>query len=68
MNQPKKLPDPEKLKRTHERFQETNRQLEILDLKLAQLNAMMEIELCQQRLERLERRKKFAIAKETQES
>ncbi|MFB2893360.1 hypothetical protein ACE1CI_10645 [Aerosakkonemataceae cyanobacterium BLCC-F50] len=67
MNQPKKVPDPEKLKRTHERFQETIRQLEILDLKLAQLNAMMEIELCQQRLERLERRKKFAIASEPKE-
>lgn len=67
MNQPKKLPDPEKIKRTHERFQETIRQLDILDLKLAQLNAMMEVELCQQRLERLERRKKLAIAKETKE-
>jgi hypothetical protein len=67
MNQPKKLPDPEKLKRTHERFQETNRQLEILDLKLAQLNAMMEIELCQQRLERLERRQKLTITSESKE-
>ncbi|MFB2877813.1 hypothetical protein [Floridanema aerugineum] len=67
MNQPKKFLDPEKAKRTVERLQKTNHQLEILDLKLAQLNAMMEIELCQQRLERLERRKKFAIAKETKE-
>ena len=68
MNQPKKFLDPEKAKRSVERLREANRQLEILDLKLAQLNAMMEVELCQQRLERLERRKKLAIASETKES
>ncbi|MCL1463621.1 hypothetical protein [Argonema galeatum] len=67
MNQPKKLPDPEKLKRTHERFQETIRQLDVLDLKLAQLNAMMEVELCQQRLKRLERRNKQAVVSESKE-
>ncbi|MCL1472139.1 hypothetical protein [Argonema antarcticum] len=66
MNQPKRIPDPEKFKRTHERFQETIRQLDIWNLKLEQLNAMMEVELCQQRLERLERRKKL-IASETKE-
>lgn len=68
MNQPKKVPDPEKLKRTHERFQQTIYQLDMLNLKLEELNAMLEADLRRQKLERLERRKKLAIAKETKES
>ncbi|MBD2184982.1 hypothetical protein [Aerosakkonema funiforme] len=67
MNQPKRIADPEKFKRIQQRFQEVNRQLDIWNLKLEQLNAMMEIELCQQRLERIERRKKLSIASETKE-
>lgn len=68
MNQPKKVPDPEKLKRTHERFQQTIYQLDMLNLRLEELNAMLESDLRRQKLERLERRRKLAIAKETQES
>ncbi|MBD2186484.1 hypothetical protein [Aerosakkonema funiforme] len=67
MNQQKKLPDPEKLKRTHERFQEAIYKLDMLDLKLAQLNAMMEAELCRQQLERLERKNKQRLVSETKE-
>ena len=67
MNQPKKFLDPEKAKRTVERLRKTNHQLEILDLKLAQLNAMVEADLHRQRLERLERRQKLMIASETKE-
>ncbi|MFB2835689.1 hypothetical protein [Floridanema evergladense] len=67
MNQPKKVPDPEKLKRTHERFQQTIYQLDMLNLKLEELNAMLEADLRRQKLERLERRKKFAIAPKPQE-
>ncbi|MFB2923046.1 MULTISPECIES: hypothetical protein [Aerosakkonema] len=67
MNQPKKIPDPEKFKRIHERFQENIYQLDILNLKLEQLNAMMELELFQQRLERLERRKKLRMASESED-
>jgi hypothetical protein len=67
MNQPKKVPDPEKLKRTHERFQQTIYQLDMLNLKLEELNAMLEADLRRQRLERLERRNKQAIAPKAQE-
>lgn len=67
MNQPKRIPDPEKFKRIHERFQKTVRQLDIWNLKLEQLNAMVEVELCQQRLERLERRNKQAVVSESKD-
>ncbi|GEM_PF-2669899 len=67
MNQPKRIPDPEKFKRIHERFQKNVHQLDIWNLKLEQLNAMMEVELCQQRLERLERRKNQMIVSESKE-
>ncbi|MFB2923045.1 MULTISPECIES: hypothetical protein [Aerosakkonema] len=67
MNQPKKILDPEKAKRTVERLREANRQLEILDLKLEELNAMVEADLRRQRLERLERRKKLAVVSEIKE-
>ncbi|MCL1472140.1 hypothetical protein [Argonema antarcticum] len=67
MNQPKRLPDPEKLKRTHQRFQQTIYQLDMLNLKLDELNAMVEVDLRRQRLERLERRNKLVIASESKE-
>ena len=67
MNKPKKFLEPEKAKRIVERLRESNLQLEIVDLKLAQLNAMMEAELCRQRLERLERRNKQGIVSESKE-
>ena len=67
MNQPKKFLDPEKAKRTVERLREANRQLEILDLKLEELNAMVEADLRRQRLERIERRKKQIVASESKD-
>ena len=67
MNQPKRFLDPEKAKRTVERLREANRQLEVLDLKLEELNAMVEADLRQQRLERLERRKKQVVVSESKE-
>ena len=67
MNQPKKFLDPEKAKRTVERLREANRQLEILDLKLEELNAMVEADLRRQRLERIERRKKQTVASESKD-
>jgi tetrahydromethanopterin S-methyltransferase subunit G len=67
MNQPKRIADAEKFKRIHQRFQEVNRQLDIWNLKLEQLNAMMEVELCQQRLERIETRKKQTVISESKD-
>ena len=67
MNQPKRFLDPEKAKRTVERLREANRQLEILDLKLEELNAMVEADLRQQRLERIERRKKQTVVSDSKD-
>ena len=67
MNQPKRIAEPEKLKQTHERFQQTIYQLDMLNLKLDELNAMVEADLRQQRLERIERRKKLEVVSESKE-
>lgn len=67
MNQAKRFLDPEKAKRTVERLREANRQLEILDLKLEELNAIVEADLRRQRLERIERRKKQTVISESKE-
>ena len=67
MNQPKRLPDPDKLKRMHERFQKAIHQLDMVNLKLDELNAMVEADLGRQRLERLERRNKQASVSESKE-
>ena len=53
MTQPKRIPDPEKLKRTVERLRESNRQLELVTLALDELIARVDTDLCRQRRTRL---------------
>ena len=53
MTQPKRIPDPEKVKRTVERLRESNRQLELVTLALDELIAMVDTDLRQQRRTRL---------------
>ncbi len=50
MTQPKRIPDPEKVKRTVERLRESNRQLELVTLALDELIARVDTDLrCQRR-------------------
>ncbi len=53
MTQPKRIPDPEKVKRTVERLRESNRQLELVTLALDELIAMVDTDLRHQRRTRL---------------
>lgn len=53
MTQPKRIPDPEKVKRTVERLRESNRQLEFVTLALDELIAMVDTALRHQRRTRL---------------
>ncbi len=53
MTQPKRIPDPEKLKRTVERLRESNRQLELVTLALDELIVRVDTDLCRQRRTRL---------------
>ena len=53
MTQPKRIPDPEKLKRAVERLRESNRQLELVTLALDELIARVDTDLCRQRRTRL---------------
>lgn len=53
MTQPKRIPDPEKVKRTVERLRESNRQLELVTLALDELIAMVDTDLHHQRRTRL---------------
>jgi hypothetical protein len=54
MTQPKRIPDPEKVKRTVERLRESNRQLELVTLALDELIARLDTDLRRQRRTRLE--------------
>ncbi len=49
----KKIPDAETRRRNVERLRESNRQLELWDLQLEELTAMVEADLRRQRRERL---------------
>ena len=54
MTQPKRIPDPEKLKRTVERLRESNRQLELVTLALDEIIALVDTDLRRQRRNRLQ--------------
>ena len=53
MTQPKRIPNPEKVKRTVERLRESNRQLELVTLALDERIAMVDTDLRHQRRTRL---------------
>lgn len=54
MTQPKRIPDPEKVKRTVERLRESNRQLELVTLALDELIVRLDSDLLRQRRTRLQ--------------
>ncbi len=54
MTQPKKIPDPEKVKRTVEQLRESNRQLELVTMALDELIARVDTDLRRQRRTRLQ--------------
>ena len=54
MNQPKRIPNPEKVKRTVEQLRESNRKLELVTLALDELTAIVDADLRCQRRTRLQ--------------
>lgn len=54
MTQPKRIPDPEQVKRTVELLRESNRQLELVTLALDELIALVDSDLRRQRRTRLQ--------------
>ncbi|MBV9388169.1 MAG: hypothetical protein JOZ78_17245 [Chroococcidiopsidaceae cyanobacterium CP_BM_ER_R8_30] len=54
MTQPKRTPDPEKVKKTVEQLRESNRQLEIVTLMFDELIAKVDADLRRERLNRLQ--------------
>lgn len=54
MTQPKKIPDPEKVKRTVEQLRESKRQLELVTMALDELIARVDTDLRRQRRTRLQ--------------
>lgn len=53
MTQPKRIPDPQKVKHTVERLRKSNRQLELVTSALDELIAMVDNDLRHQRRTRL---------------
>ena len=53
MTQPKRIPDPEKVKRTVEQLRDSNQQLELATLALDELIAIVDNDLLCQRQQRL---------------
>lgn len=56
MSKPKKIPDPDKVKRTVEQLRDSNRQLELVTLALDELIARVDKDLRHQRRTRLQGR------------
>ncbi|AFY90900.1 hypothetical protein DSM107010_25650 [Chroococcidiopsis cubana SAG 39.79] len=56
MSKPKKIPDPDKVKRTVEQLRDSNRQLELVTLALDELIARVDNDLRHQRRTRLQGR------------
>ena len=60
MTLPKRIPDPEKVKRTVERLRESNRKLELVTLAMDELIAKVDSDLCRQRRSRLQSSQKLS--------
>ena len=60
MTQPKRVPDPEKVKRTVEHLRESNRQLELVTLALDEIIALVDTDLRRQRRNRLQSLRKLS--------